>query len=461
MMFKQQSTRLLTRLGTQASLAAALLAAQPGHAEEMTETPAQKDLPPIEFKGYWRMGYNTDINPLLSPLNEQGVNDVPFSRHVHNHSYFNLSLGKSFENGARINFDIDNDGKTPHRDNVWGPTRVKNYSDDPEENFQNVESEFKELYKRNLRVRELYLELPVGDAKIWAGARKLEFEDIRIFDQANPFSINALGLGATVGATQAHLSVQDQTVVLEDLSGRPSVPVKDISLLLRHELSLGEGRALKPMALIKQNGAAEKNDTTGTPEVKGSTDFKVGAIYSTWRGGDWGNLGLWFESEAKDKTGKDSGTNTSVGLMASHSYEFGNFGVLTGLYTKYTSFDDKRQEYKTADGNKQLIEDEGKTTNNVVDASVGVQPVYFATDHVHLALDMNYAFRSKKLSNKDSNALLVTPIVRYAMAKNTLGTPQIYTSFTYGLYDWKAKVDSQGKQTDSLLTTQTGFEVWF
>ena len=47
------------------------------------------------------------------------------------------------------------------------------------------------------------------------------------------------------------------------------------------------------------------------------------------------------------------------------------------------------------------------------------------------------------------------------MNKNTLGTPQIYTSVTYGSYDAKVKKDEKGKPSDMLVTTQTGFETWF
>lgn len=434
------------------SLAAVVLAAAPAFAEQPTETTHKNELPPIDFKGYWRFGYNTDINPLQRERDTQGTS-VPHSRHVRSPSYFNLSLGKSFENGARINFDIDNDGKTPHRDGNWNASE----SADTAQEIQN-------LYDRDLRVRELYLELPVGDARIWAGARKLEFEDIRIFDQLNPFNLDALGIGATVGNTQAHLSVQDSTRILPgETETSSSRPLKDVSLLLRHELALGEGSALKPMVLVKQYGQAEENDNVDQPEpeVKGSTAFKVGAIYSTWGEENWGNMGLWFESNPNDETGASSGTDTSVGLMSSHSYEFGDFGVLAGLYAKYTSFKNEQEELKIADGKQGLEKDGNKKTNNVIDASFGLQPVYYATDHLHLALDLNYALRSKKLATEDTNAVFVTPIVRYAMSKNTLGSPQIYTSVTYGMYDWKAKRDAKNEQTDALLTTQTGFEVWF
>jgi hypothetical protein len=65
------------------------------------------------------------------------------------------------------------------------------------------------------------------------------------------------------------------------------------------------------------------------------------------------------------------------------------------------------------------------------------------------------------VSGNDFNYTLVSPIVRYTLDKNTIGNPQIYTSVTYGKYDWKAKTMADGSKKDSLWTTQTGFECWF
>jgi hypothetical protein len=428
--------------GSALALAVAGFSVLPSSAR--AEEPADKtktELPPIEFSGYWRLGYNTDLNPLHANQSLQGTT-APTSRHTRSPNYFDLQLGKTFSNGARVKFTVDSDanpGFSPHQDDSW------DVSKDPEA-----------VNNRLLRVRDLYLEVPVGEAKIWAGARRFEWEDIRILDYLNPFNVNGYGIGGTVADTDLVLSYLDR----EDETAAKT-PLKDVTFLARHTLKISENRAIKPMLLIKQFGSAPKNDSTGQAEVKGATGFKLGGIYSSWSDSHSANMGVWFESNPVDRTGTKSGSDTGIGLMASNAYEFGEYGVLTGLHLFYDSFKDSRPEYKIADDKKSLVLDGDKTANNSITYSVAVQPVYYATKNVHLALDLNYAGKTKKVSDADANALLVTPIVRYAMEKNVLGTPQIYTSVTYGSYDWKAKKNAKAEATDALVTTQTGFEVWF
>ena len=434
---------------------AASAAAPATAASEAPASPAKAPLPPLEYGGYWRLGYQTDANPLQANRSTQGTM-APTSRHIRNPSYFDLRLGKTFENGARIKLTVDNDGYTPHQD---GFAKAQTADD---------------LAFRDPRVRDLYLEVPVGSAgaSIWAGARRIEFEDIRIFDFGNPFNVNGFGVGGTLENTSAALSVEDRKVVDDrgtdtDTKDDVTTPLKDISLVLRHELMLGSNRAVKPMFWIKQYGSAPSNDKIKQDKIKGATAFKIGGIYSSWSSDHSANMGIWFESNPIDNSGTSSGEDTAIGLMVSNAYEFSDFGILTGLYLKYDSFKDSKQVYKVATGKKSLEADGETTTNNNITASVGFQPVYYVTDHLHLALDLNYAAKSKKVDwnpedgTGDADAFFATPIIRYAMNRNVLGTPQIYTSLTYGTYDWKVKKNAEAMASDSLVTTQTGFEVWF
>lgn len=441
---QSQFSRTPASLFTGAALALAV-AAFPGlpgsaHAEEPAGK-AKVELPPIEFSGYWRLGYQTDLNPLHANQSTQGTT-APTSRHIRNPNYFDLQLGKSFSNGARVKFAVDSDanpGFSPHQDDSW------DVSKDPEA-----------VNNRLLRVRDLYLEVPVGEAKLWAGVRRLEWEDIRIMDYSNPFNVNGYGIGGTVADTDLVLSYVDR----KDQS-EAKTPLKDVTFLARHTLKISENREIKPMLLVKQFGSAPKNDSTGQAEVKGASAFKLGGIYSSSSDTHSANMGVWFESNPVDPTGTKSGSNTGVGLMASNSYEFGDYGVLSGLHLFYDSYKDSKPEFKIADDKKSLVADGDKTTNSNITYSVAVQPVYYTTKNLHLALDLNYAGKTKKTDAADANAFFVTPILRYAMNKNVLGTPQVYTSVTYGGYDWKAKKNAKAEATDALVTTQTGFEVWF
>jgi hypothetical protein len=437
----QLRNRAPAALLTAAALLPAMAGLSPVALAEEPASEAKAALPPIEFSGYWRLGYQTDLNPLHANQSEQGTT-APTSRHTRSPNYFDLQLGKTFSNGARVKFTVDSDanlGFSPHQNDSW------DVSKDPEA-----------VNNRLLRVRDLYLEVPVGEAKIWAGARRLEWEDIRILDYLNPFNVNGYGIGGTVADTDLVLSYVDRK---DETAAK--TPLKDVTFLARHTMSISENRAVKPMFLIKQYGSAPKNDSTGQTEVKGATAFKLGGIYSSWSDKHSANMGVWFESNPVDRTGTKSGSDTGIGLMASNAYEFGEYGLLTGLHLFYDSFKDSRPEYKIADDKKSLVLDGDKTANNSITYSVAVQPVYYATKNVHLALDLNYAGKTKKVSDADANALLVTPILRYAMEKNVMGTPQIYTSVTYGSYDWKSKKNAKAEATDALVTTQTGFEVWF
>lgn len=443
---------LISRVGLVATLSLGQPAFGSGNANEPASVKES-----FEFTGYWRAGYNTDINPLKAPLSEQGVSGFPpkSTRHSRSPNYYNLGLQRVFSNGAKVRFEVDNDGFTPYLRNEWG-----------QNGDASERSNIISLAGRDLRLRELYLQLPVsGDVKLWAGVRKLEWEDIRIFDYLNPFNVNAIGIGVQSGNSHALISIDEAKNMIPNTGGegenQESFYTRNLTAFGRYEVKLGDSSSLKPMIWIKQFGSSEENAAVNRQEVKGSTQFKVGAIYSSWGNAFWANSGLWFESTPVSTDGSESGTNTSLGAMVSNSYELGDYGLLTGLYAKYTSFKNAQQEYQIADDSESLEPDGNATTNNNIEASFGVQPVYYVTNHLHLALDLNYVMESKKLSMASTNAFFATPIVRYAMNKSTLGTPQIYTSITYGMYDWKVKTDANGDKTDALITTQTGFEVWF
>ena len=133
--------------------------------------------------------------------------------------------------------------------------------------------------------------------------------------------------------------------------------------------------------------------------------------------------------------------------------------VLTGLWLRNDRFHDAKQVLKIE--NNALVPDGSTTTRSVTSVSVGVQPVYFVTDRLHTALDLNRTYKSQKTDANDFESMLITPIVRYSLDKSSIGNPQIYTSLTYGTYDWKAKKGADGAPTNRLVTTQSGFECWF
>ena len=415
-----------------------------------------------EVNGYWRLGFNTSPTYLEDASDTQGYGqfgDLKTSRHTRNPSYFWLQMKRTFENASEGVVKIDSEGKLPHENGTWG---------DPKANI--------------LRVRDLYYSMPVSaDTSIWAGARTLEFEDIRIFDYLNYFNVNAHGVGLKSGSTQVVASFQREEVentklqYSDSAGGKTAAPKpasatdtntsfrRNVTLLVRHEMSLGANMAIKPMVKIDNYGSMpedKKNSPAITRDkVKGATAYSVGGVLSRWDKNFWENIHLWIGVKPQDTLGIESGNDMEYGFGESGSWDFGTFGIVTGLWAQQEKFKTQRQVYKVEDD--KLVADGTSKADTTSKLSLAAQPMYYVTDKVHAGVDLSAAQKTVKLSKDDFNCLLVTPIVRYAANKNPMGTPQIYTSITYGMYDWKAKNSPNGEATRRLVTAQTGFETWF
>jgi hypothetical protein len=158
-----------------------------------------------------------------------------------------------------------------------------------------------------------------------------------------------------------------------------------------------------------------------------------------------------------DKTGNTSGQNQILALSDSSSLSFGGWALLTGLLVESVSYHTSQKTYKVSSGH--LVDD--ATTRSTLRVVAGAQPVWFVTNRWHLALDLQTTYKSQKTSSGDFDQTLITPILRYSLDRSALGLPHLYTSLTRGHYDWKAKRASDGSLTDTLWTTQTGFECLF
>jgi len=403
----------------------------------------------VSMHGYWRLGLNT-TGDLTIPavqqqnLQEQGEHklfyDIPTSRHVSNPSYFWLQAVKTLDNDVKAVVKVDHSGQTAHYNNNWP-------------NPENPET----LSAQAFTVRDLYIEMPMGeDSSIWAGTRYYEFEDIRLFDVLNFFNHNAHGIGYHRGGSLASLSFSLSDFVVDEEEPRKR---QETTLLLRHEMPLAGNYSLKPMAHISVLGSLAKDHQTEAPSIKATQVYRLGGVLTRWGDNFWGNTHFWSESTPTDPTGMENGRNLVIGLGESASYDFGTFGVLFAAWLQQERFHAEQDVYEVKDNELALKED--KTTKSVFKTSIGIQPVYYLTDAWHVAVDINVTNRSQKTGPNQFNSTLITPILRYSAERSTLGVPQIYTSLTWGSYDWKAKQDVNGKPTDTLVTTQTGFEIWF
>lgn len=464
----------------------------------------------FEFGGYWRVGYNTssavtaqelvtrklswkDFVDTLQGLTAEAsdTQDLPgmkTTRHSRSPSYFQMRMGQRFSNGVDAKLKLDSFGPFFHELSDTSAEAAKN--------------------SVNLRVRDLYLSIPLGteNTRMWAGSRMLEYEDLRLFDGGNPFDTNAFGLGIEGPRYEAAISYSkaSRTAVVTNASGQPvtstaqnsTVNTKDVTLLTRMELAQWRSFQIKPMLkYVNHAGAPEdKVSVIRRKEIEGSSELTLGAVISrAGRPGYWGNTvlavretpsGLIGRTDQDENRGDEATKNLAKQTNAENSaarnaalrgdsrfydttfiltdtanIDFSRWSLMTGLWVEHDIYNSPRQLWKLK-GSTIVQDDDNKTKKNTR-VSVGLQPVYYISDQVHAAFDINYAMRTKRLSNTDANGLIMTPILRYAMNKSALGTPQIYASFSYGRYDAETKRQPDNSFKTTLVTTQSGFEIWF
>lgn len=465
----------------------------------------------FEFGGYWRAGYNTasavtaqelvtrklswkDFVDTLQGLtgeasDSQDLPGLKTTRHSRNPSYFQLKLGQRFSNALEAKLRLDS----------YGP-----FAHDVSESSADTSAKT----AANIRVRDLYLSVPLSleNTRLWAGSRMLEYEDLRLFDGGNPFDLNAFGAGVEGPKFEATLSYNkaSRTAVVVGANGQPvvnpqqnaTVNTKDVTLLTRFELKPWKIFQVKPMLKFTNHSGAPADTVSSIQRkaINGSVEATVGAVIArTGRPGYWGNTvlairetpsGLIGRTDQNESGGDDAykktaqqtnidnaaarnaalrgdskNYDTTFILTDTANIDFTRWAMLSGVWLEHDIYNTPRPLWKLSGST--IVRDGEATTKKSTRYSIGLQPVYFISDQVHAALDLNYAGRTKRLSNTDANGIIITPILRYAMNRSALGTPQIYTSFSYGRYDAETKRQPDGTFKTTLITTQTGFEIWF
>lgn len=439
-----RTSRILASAALVASMA-------PAFAQDQGQAPAA---PALEFHSYARLGFSTSLNVFEPASDTQGYG--PFgawaSRHIRNSNgemiYVRPELSYTLTGGGKFVISADFEEGVSHLDSDWSG--------------------------ENLRIRDAYLELPLAGGTIWAGSRRVEFDDIRLFDK-RPLSPDALfGAGirqslidgityqADIGVNQGQKYNGGATA-----ADAPSVPRQLTTISQKLELSgLAANTNVKPVLIVTHLSKVDAEEAgrrgvANPQDQDAEVQFKGGVIVNNWGMGvlEWANHFVWAET-ARAAGGEADDKDITYGLAESASLKFGDsFGLLGAFAVKYKTFKNDQQKFKVE--NDALVADGTSTTKSTTSVSVGVQPVYMVTDRFHAALDLGYTAHFVPTSTNDANLLSVTPILRYAMNDNTIGTPQIFTSLTYGKYNVEAKADGDGERSDTLITTATGLEVWF
>ncbi len=458
-----------------------------GKARAQAETEADTPEEKFEFSGYWRAGFDT-ASPFtgrefvdgtggnsfynfierltMEAPDHQGAPNLKTSRHARDPNYLKLQFSKSFSNDVTVAFSIDSKNAPVHESS---PTL---YDTDNQTSAISISN--------SLRIRDLYTSLPTSsELRVWGGSRQFEFEDLRLFDSGNPFDTNTLGIGIESDTTlfaMGYAKSKREAVI----AGRPSaargansrqavlVNTKDATLLYRREIPLEKNYSIIPVVKAIIHGATQADATTGGKRqaIRGSEELMVGAIMSRTdpETNNTGHSTMGVSLKPPDGSeaslrGDTRGFDIRFFLEDANILNMDGWGLLTALSIEQVMFkNDQKRFVVMTDGS---IVASGETSKSQRTIAIGLQPVLYVTQSLHLALDASYSFRDKKLQKTEANALLVTPIIRYALARNPLGSPQLYTSFTYGRYDldFKRQIDGSFKRT--LSTMQTGIELWF
>jgi hypothetical protein len=422
---------------------------------------------PFEFHSYGRLGFSTN-EKLTDAARDQGDGSfgLPTSRHVRDLNYLRIQLLGNTGPKAKFNLEAQFDNLA-HQTNNWNGA--------------------------GLNLRNAYFQMPLSsETEGWVGARRLEFEDVRLFDRFPLSDTTFYGAGVTtpIAGSPTTIAVGFKNLANSPLlvakdpanaaSGNESVVTqrRDTSLFLRHDIALQSNLAIRPTLILSrtgqyfQNGAPLEKYSTALPDQSGVTSNetpkpvvtgKLGAVLSHWGDEGWGNHFLW--AEQRSAAGQAGGTDkdTIFGLATSGDYEgwsASDVGIMYSAIIQMTQYKNAQPKYTLKD-NAYVVDGNSTSKRNTL-VAVGLQPVYYATSNLHLALDLNHTLTTKVGAEfAKPNMTFVTPIVRYAANKNALATPQLFTSVTYGIYESKARLSSTGSPTKTSLTTQTGCEFWF
>lgn len=419
---------------------------------------------PFEFHAYGRLGISTN-----EKLNDAGRDQgdgafgLPTSRHVRDTNYLRIQLQGQADKQSLFNLEAQLEN-LPHLTSTWSGT--------------------------GLNLRNAYFQTAVSpETQLWFGARRLEFEDVRLFDRFPLSDTTFYGAGTTLSVAGAPTTIaagfKNQSSVLtlaknstDATSGNKDVTAtsRDTSLFIRHEHSLGEGFTLRPTLILNRSGSAKVDgvpldsyktvvdgNITTTTTKPASLTYKAGAVLS--HGGDagWGNHFVWLEQKPATGMSGSNNKDTIFGLASSGDYEgwkTESVGLMYGLMVEHTQFKKAQPKYTLV--NDEFIPSATATSSSSTTMAVGLQPVYYITDRLHAALDVNHTLTTKVgTASAKPNMTFITPIVRFASNKTALATPQFFTSVTYGVYETKARLTASGKPSKTSITTQTGCEFWF
>lgn len=416
---------------------------------------------PFEFHAYGRLGIITNEKLQAAGTDQgDGTFGVPTSRHVRDTNYLRFQLLGRASSGNSLNLEAQIDNLA-HLSNQWSGAGIN--------------------------IRNAFFETQMSpDTELWFGARRLEFEDVRLFDKFPLSDTTFYGLGSkfsildtstTVAVGFKNLSSQLNMAIdpTDPSQGNSDVELssRDTSLFVRSDIGM-----FHPTLILNYRGDRILNGKAVTNYKQANGDNsalmdqsapkkvltgKLGTSVNVGFGeGGWSNYFAWVEKKVAEGNPAGSELDTVYGLAGSGYVPYPNaeddLGLLFGFMLEHTQFKNAQTRFTVKDN--QIVPDGDKTSNSGSVIALGLQPVYYLSDRWQAALDISHTQTSKVASAKP-NMTFITPILRYAAARSALASPMFFTSLTYGSYETQSRFKSNGELTRTSITTQTGCEFWF
>lgn len=412
----------------------------------------------------------------INNIPDQNLDNQASSAAAYSSDYLSVRLGLELKNVGSFYTKVDYLWQKPTQYDLY----PKNY----------IQKEF--------LLRDLYLKIPFESQgfSVWVGKRTFEYDNIYLFQKSNPFDqIDLQGFGFETDVFQASLSLNKETVFttgkdqngnqILDSDGKAALFSDDDYILTGYfsgRFLLAEGKIFQPILTLRAYQSFSNKNPPGVikDKITVNSSFIVGGIFSRpMSNGLKGTTTLWFESLPADKDAKPDNNTSSrpyygegrispnypqntIGFADSSEYFFNQFGgLLSGIVILNNTYASALPVLRVSDDGNSLVPDGNSTSRTTNRVSLGLQPVFYFNHNFQLGVDINFNYVSKKLIANDANSFVLTPIFKYAFDGQLKTNKYIFTSISYGIYDWKVKTLPDGTNTDKLFTTQTGINFSF
>ncbi len=354
---------------------------------------------------------------------------------------------------------------------------------------------------RSLLLKDLYFNIPflTYEFNFWAGIRTFEFTPINLFSLPNPFNqIGLQGVGIetenlqiSISANKSKLTTigsnENNQLIMDDNGNAVKFPETEyiLTLFLSGKFLLSEGRLFEPIFAFRyymgsKSHMQKSNPNNNIYRAKQASSFIAGGVFSRpISDGIAGTTTVWFSSLPSDNpisantlpangvyggSGRVSANTpmNTIGIMdSSEFYYLQECGLLSAIYLTNNTYSSELPVLKSTNDENTLSQDGNSTSNSNDRLSLSLEPLFFMNRNLIGGVDLNLNYTTEKLLPDDANSIVISPLLKWAYDRKLNSEQYLFTSMSYGIYDWKIKKYSNGSRTDKLFTMQFGAKVVF